>query len=34
MDTAGQPVDQALRTVYLAARGGETSCPVPWAGEA
>ncbi|WP_166908666.1 acyl-CoA dehydrogenase family protein [Mycobacterium sp. DL440] len=34
LDAAGQPADDAIRTVYVAPRSGDAAAPVPWAGEA
>lgn len=34
MEAAGQPLDDSVRTVYLAPRGTETRAVVPWAADA
>ncbi|WP_448494836.1 acyl-CoA dehydrogenase family protein [Mycolicibacterium boenickei] len=34
LETLGRPVDDAVRTVYVAPRSGESTTPVPWAADA
>ncbi|MEV0668839.1 acyl-CoA dehydrogenase [Mycobacterium sp. NPDC050441] len=34
MEAAGQAIDDAVRTVYLAPRSGRATAPVPWASDA
>lgn len=33
LETVGQRADDAVRTVYVAPRNGESASPAPWAGE-
>ncbi|OMB93507.1 acyl-CoA dehydrogenase [Mycobacterium sp. NS-7484] len=33
LETLGRPVDDAVRTVYVAPRSGEPAAPAPWAGD-